>query len=447
MGKISKVYNWSRYPVVNAQTHTFRTREELKELIHNIPRLITRGAGLSYGDASLGEHILSTKYFNKILEFDPVKGIIRCESGVTLAELLQVIVPEGWFLPVTPGTKFITVGGAIAADVHGKNHHKEGSFGHYVQEMDIMVASGEVITCSKQTNTGLFHDTCGGMGLTGVVLDAAIQLKKIETSYIIQKNLIAPNLKELIHLLKKHNDSTYSVAWIDCISTGKAMGKGVLMVGEHAEMHELSGKQRKNPSKVHEYPRVKVPFELPAFVLSRFSISIFNRLYHLKHVMAKRELVSHYDTFFYPLDFVEGWNKMYGKRGFLQYQFVIPFEQGEETLEEIIHRISNSKLASFLSVLKLLGNGEHSVAFPMPGFTLALDLPVSEKLFPLLDDLDEIVASKGGRLYLAKDARMKSKTFCQGYPDLAKFRQSLSRSGANKKFESLLSKRLMGNEI
>lgn len=443
MGKTSKIYNWSRYPVVDAEVHTFRTPEELKELMLKIPRFIPRGAGLSYGDASLGKHVLSTRHFNKILEFDVDNGTIRCESGVTLDELLEVIVPKGWFLPVTPGTKFITVGGAIASDVHGKNHHKEGSFGRYVAEMNLMDASGEVITCGHEINRELFMDTCGGMGLTGVVLDVNLELKKIETSYIKQKNILAANLRELIELLKKHNEATYSVAWIDCVSTGKNMGKGVLMLGEHATLNDLPEKKKQNPLEVHGRPKVSIPFALPSFVLSRFSIGVFNRLYHLKHVLGKKDFVSHYNTFFYPLDFIRGWNRMYGKRGFLQYQFVIPFERGEETLEEIMRRISRSKLASFLSVLKLLGTGAHSVAFPMPGFTLALDLPVSRKLFHLLDDLDEIVTSSGGRLYLAKDARMKSKTFTKGYPGFEKFQRTLASSGANKKFESLLSKRLM----
>lgn len=445
METTSKIYNWSRYPVVDAQVYTFRTRDQLQELIRKVPRLIARGAGLSYGDASLGTHILSTTHFNKIVDFDREQGIIRCESGVTLDELLEVIVPAGWFLPVTPGTKFITVGGAVASDVHGKNHHKEGSFGDYVTEMEIMGASGGITVCSREENAELFLNTCGGMGLTGIILDVEFRLKPIETAYIHQKNLIAANLSELLDLLKKYNDSTYSVAWIDCLSSGEGLGRGVLMLGEHARLAELSEKQRKEPLKVHKDPSLRVPYELPSFVLSRFSIGVFNHLYNLKHVVGKKEFITHYDTFFYPLDFVKGWNKMYGKRGFLQYQFVIPFEQGEETLQEIIRRISKSKLASFLSVLKLLGDNQHGVAFPMPGFTLALDLPVSPRLFALLDDLDEIVASRGGRIYLAKDARMKSSTFYKGYPGLEKFRQALLRTGANKKFESLLSRRLMNN--
>lgn len=442
MTKVSQISNWSRYPVVGAQVHHFRTPEELKGLLNQIPKLIPRGSGLSYGDASLSDHILSTSHFNKMLAFDEEAGIIRCESGVTLDELLKVIAPAGWFLPVTPGTKFITMGGAVAADVHGKNHHKEGSIGRYVTELSIMLANGEVAICSPRENSELFHATCGGMGLTGVVLEVELRLKKIETSYIYQKNIIATNLAELIRLLREHNDWTYSVAWVDCLSTGKSMGRGVLMLGEHANLIELKQKDRYEPLQVHSDPKLKVPFAAPGFILNRFSIGAFNYLFNLKHVVSDKEFVVHYDKFFYPLDFVKGWNHLYGKRGFLQYQFVIPFENGEQAMAEILNRICQSKLASFLSVLKLLGESEHSIAFPMPGFTLSLDLPISPKLFPLLEELDTIVAANNGRLYLAKDARMKSATFEKGYPSIKEFKDLLQTSGANSKFESALSKRL-----
>ncbi len=442
MTKISQIYNWSRYPVIGAQLHTFRTHEELKQLLATVPKLITRGSGLSYGDASLANHILSTSHFNKMLEFDEEAGIIRCESGVTLDELLKVIVPAGWFLPVTPGTKFITMGGAVAADVHGKNHHKEGSIGRYVTELSLMLANGDVVTCNRHENSELFHATCGGMGLTGVILEVELRLKKVETSAIYQKNLIARNLTELIQLLRENNDWTYSVAWIDCLSTGKNMGRGVLMLGEHARLIDLPQHERYEPYKVHTDPKLKVPFAAPSFVLNRFSIGAFNYLFNLKHMVGKKEFVVDYDKFFYPLDFVKGWNHLYGKRGFLQYQFVIPFENGEKALAEILNRICQSKLASFLSVLKLLGESDNSIAFPMPGFTLSLDLPVSARLFPLLEELDTIVAANNGRLYLAKDARMNSQTFEKGYPGVKQFKDLLQTSGANAKFESALSKRL-----
>lgn len=431
--------------MIGAQLHTFRTHEELRQLLAQVPRLITRGAGLSYGDASLGNHILSTRHFNKMLAFDKEKGAIRCESGVTLDELLKVIVPAGWFLPVTPGTKFITMGGAVASDVHGKNHHKEGSIGRYVTEISLMLANGEVVTCSRGENRDLFHATCGGMGLTGVVLEVELQLKKIETSSIYQKNIIAKDLKELIRLLRENNDWTYSVAWVDCLSTGKNMGRGVLMLGEHANLIDLPKNERYEPLRVHTDPRLRVPFVAPSFLLNQLSIGVFNYLFNLKHVLTAKEFVVHYDKFFYPLDFVKGWNHLYGKRGFLQYQFVIPFENGEQALTDILNRICQSKLASFLSVLKLLGESEHSIAFPMPGFTLSLDLPIAPRLFPLLEELDQIVAENKGRLYLAKDARMKSDTFAKGYPAIQQFKDLLQHTGANAKFESALSKRLSIN--
>lgn len=435
-------YNWSRYPVVDAQVHTFQTEGDLREMVKKVPKLIARGAGLSYGDASLASHIVSTKKFNKLLNLDVQQGVIRCESGVTLDEILKIAVPKGWFLPVTPGTKFITIGGAVAADVHGKNHHIEGSFNRYVNELTLMQADGSVLTCAPGENADLFHATCGGMGLSGVILEIELRLRRIETAYIVQENLIARNLGELLDLLMTYNDRTYSVAWVDCLTTGKSMGRGVLMLGEHAEYKDLPAKLKKAPLAIHSDPRLKIPFDLPSFVLNKFSIGLFNQLFNLKHRLTTRKFTVHYDTFFYPLDFIQNWNRMYGRRGFLQYQFVIPFEKGEETLAKILHLISQSKLASFLTVLKLLGASDHSVAFPMPGFTLALDLPVSARLFPLLDQLDEIVAENGGRIYLAKDARMKAEIFKKGYPGAADFNNLLKHSGAVLKFESSLSKRL-----
>jgi len=437
-----QISNWNGYPVVSAQLHSFQTLEELRHLMAEIPRLIPRGAGLSYGDASLAGHILSTHRFNRFLHFDHLRGAIRCEAGVTLDEILKVIVPKGWFLPVTPGTKYITIGGAVAADVHGKNHHKEGSIGRYVDRLTLMMADGELMQCSSTENPDLFHTTCGGMGLTGIILEVELNLKPIETSRIVQKNIIAPNLKTMIEMLRAHNDSTYSVAWIDCLARGNKMGRGVVMLGEHALLKDLTQNERTEALHIHADPKFSVPFELPASILNTFSISVFNQLFFQKHKIAANESVVQYDQFFYPLDFVKNWNRLYGRNGFLQYQFVIPFENGESTLSEIVSQISKSKQASFLSVLKLLGKSEHSMAFPMSGFTLSLDLPVSKKLFPLLDSLDELVAANGGRLYLAKDARMSGKMLARGYPALQQFKKSRDSSGASAKFESLLSKRL-----
>jgi decaprenylphospho-beta-D-ribofuranose 2-oxidase len=441
MSREKKVNNWGRYPVVNARMYNFRTVAELRDFTSMNTSFITRGSGLSYGDASLAPVILSTLKFNKILEFNRENGVIRCESGVTLEDILKVIVPAGWFLPVVPGTKYITVGGAVAADVHGKNHHKDGSFTKYVTELSVMVNPAEIISCSRVSHPEVFHSTCGGMGLTGVILEAVITLTKVNTAYVVQRNLMAPNLKSLMSLLKDHSASTFSVSWVDCLATGSRMGRGVVMLGEYAQVDDLELKDREFPLKVHSKAKFSVPVTLPSFLLNSITVGMFNNLFYAKYNWSKKEAAVHYDQFFFPLDFVRNWNRCYGKRGFLQYQFVIPFEGGEEAMTEILGQISRSKLASFLSVLKLLGPGEHTLSFPMPGYTLALDFPVSDKLFPMLDTLDKIVASCGGRIYLAKDSRMKLQTFIDGYPSAARFNEQL-REGNGLKFGSMLSERL-----
>ena len=441
MPKLRQVNNWGMYPVVQARMHAFRTVSELTDFVHKTPSFITRGSGLSYGDASLAPVILSTLKFNKVLAFDRERGIIRCESGVTLGELLKVVVPAGWFLPVVPGTKYITVGGAVAADVHGKNHHKDGSFTRYVSSLNVMVQSGKVVSCSREENKEIFHSTCGGMGLTGIILEAEISLKKVNTAYIVQKNIMAPNLRALTSLLKEHDSSTFSVAWVDCLARGSKMGRGVLMLGEYAQVDDLDQKDREFPLKVHKKARLSVPVVMPSFLLNSFTVGVFNELFYQKYNLSAKETAVHYDKFFFPLDFIGKWNKLYGKRGFLQYQFVIPFEQGDENLAEILGQITKSRLASFLSVLKLLGPGEHTLSFPMPGYTLALDFPVTDKLFSLLDELDKIVAACGGRIYLAKDSRMKLQTFVDGYPQAVTFRKQVEDSNGVK-FGSMLSERL-----
>lgn len=441
MGKARKVQNWGRYPAVNAEVFSFRNITELKQFVSSTSRFITRGSGLSYGDASLAPVILSTLRYNKILAFNKAEGIIRCESGVTLSELLKVVVPAGWFLPVVPGTKNITVGGAVAADVHGKNHHVEGSFTRYVSQLSLLMHNGDVLDCSREENSETFHSTCGGMGLTGVVLDVEIRLKKVTTAYVTQRNMVVPNLRKLIEGLKANEQSTYSVAWVDCLASGKDLGRGVVMLGEHAQVDDLPLRDREFPLKLHKKAKLRIPIDMPSFLLNGLTIGAFNSLYYHFHRMARKEFTAHYDSFFFPLDFMLDWNKLYGKRGMLQYQFVIPFGDGEAVLSRILAKISKSRMASFLSVLKLLGPGEHPLSFPMPGYTLAMDFPVTEQLFPLLNELDKIVAGAGGRIYLAKDSRMNLETFANGYPEISRFRALLAEK-AGIKFGSLQSERL-----
>jgi len=433
------VSNWGNYPVVKAQIKEFSNSSEANNRIQEVKNCVVRGAGLSYGDASLSTNIISTTHFNQIIQFDEQNGVIVAESGVTLDQVLQVIVPKGWFLPVTPGTKFITVGGAVAGDVHGKNHHSEGSFCHYVSHLQLLMADGSQVMCTPQQNAALFDLVCGGLGHAALILTVTFSLKSIKTSFIRQRNVIINNLDEMLTNLQNFNSSTYSVSWIDCLATGKNLGRGVLMLGEHATPDEV---QTSSKLKVHAAPKLSAPFFFPGFLLNSFSVKSFNFLYFNKFKMGAAQTVVHYDPYFYPLDFVSNWNKLYGKRGFLQYQFVIPFRDAAAGLRVILDKISKSGLASFLAVLKSLGPGNHLLSFPLPGFTLALDFPVSDKIFPLLDELDQIVVDLGGRIYLVKDARMHPEIFQKGYPNAGKFKDQVTRFDPQHKFSSTLSKRL-----
>jgi hypothetical protein len=280
------------------------------------------------------------------------------------------------------------------------------------------------------------------MGLSGIILQVELRLKKMETAFIKQKNIIARNLEELVRMLKENNSSTYSVAWIDCIASGSRLGRSVLMLGEHAKIDELPDKYKGRSLLTHRAPKLRLPVDLPSFTLNSYSVGLFNNAYYYSHLFSRKEFFVHYDKFFYPLDFIKDWNKLYGRRGFLQYQFVIPRGRGEEGLTEIIKKISGSRLASFLGVLKLLGPSDHPLSFAMDGYTLALDFPITNQLFGLLDQLDDIVVACEGRIYLAKDARMKMETFHKCYRRQAHFRDSMAKRGGDHKFESLLSKRL-----
>ncbi len=435
----TKVSNWGNYPTVEADVKAFEGVEDLSKHLTNPASFAIRGTGLSYGDASLGKNIVSTGRYKKILAFDEKQGTLTAESGATLDEILLVIVPKGWFVPVTPGTKFITLGGAIGGDVHGKNHHAEGAFCHYVNWMEVMLADGSVKKIDRTSDPALFNTICGGLGLAGVVLVAQFRLKPIETSFIRQKNIIIGGLDEMIARIREFQSATYSVAWIDTLASGKNLGRGVLMLGEHASAAEVKAADK---LKTHKAPKLKVPFNFPGFVLNTLSIRIFNTLFYNKYKMAKKESVVHYDPYFYPLDFARDWNKMYGKRGFLQYQFVLPFETATEGLRVILDAISKHGQSSFLSVLKAMGPGDHTISFPIPGLTLALDFPVTPGIFQFLDGLDKKIIELGGRIYLVKDARMKPEVYWKGYSKSLEFRDALRKFDPQQKFATALSKRL-----
>lgn len=433
--------NWGNYPEVESHVETFDTKEKAVDLCSDNEPWIARGMGRCYGDASLGANVLSTLKFNKITAFDTNNGVIECQAGFTLDEVLQVAVPKGWFLPVTPGTKFVSVGGAVASDIHGKNHHKEGSFSQHTLSITVLCGDGKIYTCSKSENKDLFEATCGGMGLTGVILSVKFQLKRITTSYITQRQIKATNLDELLRLFEEYKEYTYSVAWVDCLATGKDFGRSILILGEHTEAEEIREKQIKNPLKVHSEASLNIPFNFPPFVLNRYSIKLFNVAYYLKNLKKVQENIVHYDGFFYPLDNIRNWNRMYGKAGFVQYQFVLPLSQ-VEGLKTIMNRIADKKQGSFLSVLKVFGKQNDLISFPEEGYTLALDFPMTNNILKFLDELDQIVMKCGGRIYLTKDARMNKEFFRRSYPRLDEFVQIVNKYNPNAKFQSVQSERL-----
>ena len=436
------ITNWGNYPVIESDEHLFSFDNEAAKLVNASPLFIPRGNGRCYGDASLGTETISTLKYDKILSFDIQKGVFECQSGLTLDKILEVIVPKGWFLPVTPGTKFITVGGAVASDVHGKNHHVDGSFSNHIEEMDIILSSGEQITCTPQQHADLFEATCGGMGLTGLIMRVKFRLKKIETSYIRQKQVKAKNLEEIIQLFDKYKDYTYSVAWIDCLKKGKGFGRSILMLGEHATLAELDAEKKKAPLKLPKKKQITFPVNLPSWALNQVSVKMFNFLVYQKNLKREINNIISYEPFFYPLDTILHWNRGYGKRGFIQYQFVLPLH-AKDGLIEILNRITDKGMGSFLAVLKVFGHQDSLISFPSEGYTLALDFPVRNNLFSFLDELDEIVLKHGGRLYMSKDARMKPEVLMAGYPRLEEFKKIVNTYNPVNKIRSTQSDRLL----
>ncbi len=436
------IANWGNYPRMNSEVKSFTMDEQLDELMGKTDHFIPRGNGRCYGDASLAVNTISTLNFNRILSFDIENGVFECQSGLTLDKILDVIVPKGWFLPVTPGTKFITVGGAVGSDVHGKNHHVDGSFSNHILSMEVMLANREVVNCSPAEHVDLFEATCGGMGLTGMITKVKFRLKKIETSFIKQKQIKAANLDELIRLFEEYKEYTYSMAWIDCLSKGESFGRGILIVGEHAKMSELSEKQKKRPLVASPKAKLTFPFNFPSWILNTLTVKAFNFLYYGKNFRKIIENVVPYEPFFYPLDVILHWNRGYGKKGFVQYQFVLPLS-AKDGLVAILKRISDEGLGSFLAVLKVFGQQQSLISFPEEGYTLALDFPVREGLFKFLDELDLIVLEYGGRLYMSKDARMKPEVLQRGYPRLDEFRSIVRKYNPSGKLSSVQSDRLL----
>ena len=416
---MTRSLSWGRYPDVE-QTQQPLNWQDDPWPSSSQGSLLAHGQGRSYGDVALNEDgvLLMTDAMNRFIAFDREQGILRCEAGVTFAAILNLIVPPGWFLPVTPGTKFVSVGGAVANDVHGKNHHQAGSFGRYVNQIGLRRSDEALVILSPTQNQDLFQATIGGLGLTGLMVWVEFRLKKISSTFIDQQIEKFSNLTRFFELSEAAaKDWEYTVAWVDCLAKGSQLGRGIFFRGNHASSAGVA----REPTDYGK-TRLSMPITLPGMVLNHATISIFNQLFYRRP--RRQQARVHFDPFFYPLDKVAHWNRMYGGKGFFQYQCVIPSHHAHAVMSRILHTIARSGQGSFLSVLKVFGDvtSPGMLSFPRPGVTLALDFANrGDKTRALLAQLDEITLAEGGAVYPAKDACMSAQAFQQYYPQWAQF--------------------------
>lgn len=402
------IKGWGRYNSCDSNISFPENTTELKNSINK--DLITRGSGRSYGDSSLYSNVIKTTKFNKIINFDTDKGIIKCQSGLKFNQILDTIVPQGWFFFSTPGTSEITIGGAIASDIHGKNHHNSGTFCDHIISIEILMGNGEITEISKTNNETLYYATCGGMGLTGIIISATFKLKKINSTKILQKTVKTKNIEETIQTLIKYNNYTYSVAWLD-LSTIKNNGRGLVMLGEHNDDGDLKFKKKL---------KINFPCNILSFFLNNFTIKLFNNFYFLKEKNSLK--VVDLEQYFYPLDKIKNWNLLYGKQGFIQYQFLLPEENIIENIKILINKFYELNLISYLSVLKKMGKkNKNFLSFPDKGFALALDIKNKPGLKKSINILDTFLVNMGGRVYLTKDSLMNEENFKKSYPNWNKF--------------------------
>ncbi|MGW7239161.1 FAD-binding protein [Streptomyces sp. NPDC054804] len=447
-GTTVSVTGWGRTAPTAARLIRPRTYQEAANAIRSCGERggIARGLGRAYGDAAqnAGGAVLDMTGLDRIHAIDADGGTLLCDAGVSLHRLTEVLLPLGWFVPVTPGTRQVTVGGAIGADIHGKNHHVSGSFSRHVLSFELLTADGQVRTVSR--GTPLFDATAGGMGLTGVILTATIRLLPVETSYMTVDTERATDLDDLMHRLTTTDHRyRYSVAWIDLLARGVATGRAVLTRGDHAPREALGEDSRAGRAPLAFRPRrlPAAPAFVPEGLLGRTSVGLFNELWYRKAPRARTGQLQRISAFFHPLDGVPHWNRVYGRGGFVQYQFVVGYGQ-EDALRRIVARISERRCPSFLAVLKRFGDADPGwLSFPLPGWTLALDIPAAlPGLGVFLDELDEEVAGAGGRVYLAKDARLRPDLLAAMYPRLADFRALRAELDPRGVFVSDLSRRL-----
>jgi len=430
---VPKITSWGKVCTVDSSIAYPATLDDIK-IAKNKPNLAI-GLRRSYGTSCLLDNgnLIDMNRLRNVISFDNKKGIFHAHAGISLAEILSIIIPAGWFLPVTPGTKFVTLGGAIANDVHGKNHHINGTFAKYVKSIELQRSDTPLTICTPTKNKQMFNATVGGLGLTGVIQSAKIQLIPIRSTNLITEDIKFYNIDDFLTLSEESNDWPYTVAWVDCMSQGHSLGQGIFSRGKFIEDDELEY--------VPPQQKLSIPFDVPNFVLNTATVKMFNYLYYRKQFDDIKERLQNYDSFFYPLDSIHSWNRLYGKNGFYQYQCVIPKKDAKDTLEELLDVISSSGQGSFLAVLKTFGSIKSSglLSFPMEGVTLALDFKNSDGILDLFSKLDDIVVSAKGRLYPAKDGRIPPALFKKFYPKWEEL-EDCRDSNINSKFwQSVLS--------
>lgn len=435
----STIAGWGRIPVPGREVRS----EDLERLTDGA--VLSRGLGRSYGDSALPppslRDVATTTLADRILAFDEESGLLRAEAGLSLKELNRIFLPRGFFVPVTPGTQFVTLGGMVAADVHGKEHHRVGCFGEHVTRLKMRVADGRVLWCSDEADGDLFRATIGGMGLTGHVLEVELHMRRIRSPWIHQETRRVDDIDAYVDGLKDAAAKwPYTVGWIDCLSRGRNMGRGILMAGDWAEPSEAP-KRFPRPK-----PRITMPVELPGWALGRPSVRAFNTAYYWKHLPREMTGVVHWESFFYPLDMVGRWNRIYGKRGFTQYQCVLPDAAGRSAARRVLEILTRRGGASFLCVIKDCGaEGKGMLSFPKPGISIALDIAVRDDTQALIDALNEQVIEEGGRIYLAKDTFTRPEHFRAMETRLPAFLDVRRRWDPEGKLRSAQSVRLFGD--
>ncbi len=433
---------WGNYPRVACRVRTPQTRTATASAVET--DAIARGLGRSYGDAAVNGSgvVIDCTGLDRYLGFDEATGDLTCEAGTSLEQIIADFAPRGLFPPICPGTKFVTLGGCIANDIHGKAHHVDGSFSECVRQMTVLLADGQVVTASRDERPDLFWASFGGMGLLGIILTATITLRKIETTFFHQRAIPVRNLDEMLEAFETYDSQfPYSVAWLDSLATGAHLGRGVLTVGDHAKLADLPKKLQAHPLRVTPPSPLALPIDAPSGTLNGATIRVLNMV--LDQVQSRGAAIAHYEKFFFPLDFVGDWNRGYGKRGFTQYQFVIPLEDGPRRIRAMLERIVTSGQAPFLNVLKKMGKArEGLLSFPFEGYTFAIDFPVRDGLEDLLTSLDRDVIDAGGRVYLGKDAFLDAPTFETMYPRVTEWRAVKKKYDPDGVFQSDLGRRV-----